>query len=445
MFIDDDEWFESTDEIINFFKSGEYKNYITANYYIRNYRDYEGHYSKTQIGRLFKMEEGVRFHGAIHEKLNLSFKNSKCLKDYVHHYGYVYKNADEYAAKVLRNRPILEEMLKNDPDNIDNAAQYLIELGASSALIENYNVSKKYAEQFFGRTDNPAYTLILTYYFSYMMDWVNSIEEIEAEYKKYYLIGKLSPVAPPIIDFMMGKMYMKHMKYRKAIHQFERYRAGVTLVRERVYNYEALLSGFSMSFYEQDVLNESLYLQATCFLVLCPLEGLNIQGFDLDEEGIKLKNSISDKDKLVNQEKAILLFKSIKWDDDMDDLFSQMFVFLYACKLRKRMFDFEESIKPCINSNTALFTAWRAFFEAKMPLPEYLVLVDVERIKKFVEKYPQYVENAKQLIVERKRVIEFNALKEQLIKEIESLQNEGKYDEARQLIYEAKKLGVEIN
>ena len=42
MFLDDDEWFEDTREIENFFLTGEYKRYNSASYIVRNYANMEG-------------------------------------------------------------------------------------------------------------------------------------------------------------------------------------------------------------------------------------------------------------------------------------------------------------------------------------------------------------------------------------------------------------------
>ena len=42
LYLDDDEWFEDVDEILYFFKSGEYQRYQTAFYIQRNYTDLEG-------------------------------------------------------------------------------------------------------------------------------------------------------------------------------------------------------------------------------------------------------------------------------------------------------------------------------------------------------------------------------------------------------------------
>ena len=42
MYLDDDEWFVETDDLIEFFRSGDYKNHGYASYIQRNYLDMEG-------------------------------------------------------------------------------------------------------------------------------------------------------------------------------------------------------------------------------------------------------------------------------------------------------------------------------------------------------------------------------------------------------------------
>ena len=53
LYLDDDEWFENVTEIVEFFKSGEYRDYETATYVQRNYDDWEGRfYNDAQVGRM---------------------------------------------------------------------------------------------------------------------------------------------------------------------------------------------------------------------------------------------------------------------------------------------------------------------------------------------------------------------------------------------------------
>ena len=56
LYLDDDEWFDDTAEIVHFFKSGEYQNYQCAFYVERNYLDLEGkRYSDADVGRMCRL------------------------------------------------------------------------------------------------------------------------------------------------------------------------------------------------------------------------------------------------------------------------------------------------------------------------------------------------------------------------------------------------------
>ena len=56
LYLDDDEWFEDTTEIIEFFRSGEYRDYQSATYIQRNYDDWEGRsYNDAQVARMSRL------------------------------------------------------------------------------------------------------------------------------------------------------------------------------------------------------------------------------------------------------------------------------------------------------------------------------------------------------------------------------------------------------
>ena len=67
MFLDADEIFKSCNDIIHFFKSGEYKKYRSARYTIRNYDNSDmKHYSDVLSPRMIRMD-GTRFEYTVHE------------------------------------------------------------------------------------------------------------------------------------------------------------------------------------------------------------------------------------------------------------------------------------------------------------------------------------------------------------------------------------------
>ena len=70
LYLDDDEWFENPKEIIKFFQSGEYKEYNSATYRVRNYLNRQGNiYENVHVSRMIKLEPYTEFRGKIHEYL----------------------------------------------------------------------------------------------------------------------------------------------------------------------------------------------------------------------------------------------------------------------------------------------------------------------------------------------------------------------------------------
>ncbi len=135
MFLDDDEWFEDTTEIIDFFQSGAYKKYGMGAYSQRNYGDREGiTYSDLLVGRMTRLEPDVKFIYSIHECFNRVVGKVKKFNVFVHHYGYVYDTKEALHAHARRNiEPLIKE-LKAAPNDMKHALQ----------LTQEYNVLDEY-------------------------------------------------------------------------------------------------------------------------------------------------------------------------------------------------------------------------------------------------------------------------------------------------------------
>ena len=119
MFIDDDEWFENTAGLEKFFTGGKYKRYGSGAYKIRNYKDFEGReYLDSWITRLFKLKSDTRFESRIHEMIVPFEGPTAQIDDFVHHFGYLYRTEEEAHAHYLRNKVLLEEMIREDPGNL---------------------------------------------------------------------------------------------------------------------------------------------------------------------------------------------------------------------------------------------------------------------------------------------------------------------------------------
>ncbi|MCI9357644.1 MAG: glycosyltransferase [Lachnospiraceae bacterium] len=121
LFIDDDEWFENPREIITFFSSGEYLQYNSARYVVRNYTDWTGlNYVDASLNRMARLTPETKFFNPIHESLSPFAEPIKMLSSYVHHYGYAGKVLD---SKTDRNIPLLKKELQESEPTIHNYLQ----------------------------------------------------------------------------------------------------------------------------------------------------------------------------------------------------------------------------------------------------------------------------------------------------------------------------------
>lgn len=116
LYLDDDEWFDDPKGIVDFFLSGEYKNYNSGCYMIRNYQDIKGtSYSDSYGGRMVKRRADTRFIGRVHEYLNPYFAPRKIFEDFAHHYGYAYLDDTAARRHAERNIKPLLKLIKEEP------------------------------------------------------------------------------------------------------------------------------------------------------------------------------------------------------------------------------------------------------------------------------------------------------------------------------------------
>lgn len=117
MFIDDDEQFENTDAIVDFFNSGEYRKYDKAEYIIRNFINSEKTaYADVWLPRIVRHTDELHFHGKIHEFLTPVGENSKKITCIALHSGYQFPTKADLYKKAQRNIPPLLEMMKKEPN-----------------------------------------------------------------------------------------------------------------------------------------------------------------------------------------------------------------------------------------------------------------------------------------------------------------------------------------
>ncbi len=117
--IDDDEWFGDVTELVDFFKSGEYKQYGHALYIQRNYMDRKGirHQDSWRSG-LIRLEKDTRYVSRVHEYLYPVHGKCKIIHSYVHHYGYIFKTRKDKYEHAQRNISLLLDMLEKERGNL---------------------------------------------------------------------------------------------------------------------------------------------------------------------------------------------------------------------------------------------------------------------------------------------------------------------------------------
>ncbi|MFT9274051.1 MAG: glycosyltransferase [Liquorilactobacillus nagelii] len=124
MFLDDDEWFDDTSELVDFFcDENEQKKYFSLAYKIHNYTDNTGeNFKLTNSTRCSRLWLNSKFIDAVHENLSPTYSPTKYVNSFVHHYGYAVDNNN---GKSDRNIKILKKILANDPQNMHAWIQFI--------------------------------------------------------------------------------------------------------------------------------------------------------------------------------------------------------------------------------------------------------------------------------------------------------------------------------
>ena len=142
MWLDDDEWFEDVTEIIDFFKSGEYRDYGCATYLIRNYFNEEGTtWRESSRTGLFRRDPDVIFVRPIHEHVNRRISPEKAFNCYEHHYGYVSSGKNKAEEHSARNRELLLQEINKNP----NDHHYILQLVQEYMFVGDYDTALNYA------------------------------------------------------------------------------------------------------------------------------------------------------------------------------------------------------------------------------------------------------------------------------------------------------------
>ncbi len=231
LYLDDDEWFEDVEEILQFFKSGEYLNYNSASYVQRNYNNWEGtQYGDTFVGRMARMFPDTHFQFPIHECITPYLYPSKNLNSYVHHYGYV--KTGEEIPRFDRNVPLLLQALKENPKSF----HYCMQLAQEYKNARDYKKAVYYCKKGLALAKKED-TIFSSEY--WMAAYLPRFMALDGKKKQALKEAEKLLLSPRMCDLVSGYLYVTLValccelkEYRKGVDYVRYYQETIAYLQE---------------------------------------------------------------------------------------------------------------------------------------------------------------------------------------------------------------------
>ncbi len=218
LYLDDDEWFEDVLEIIQFFKSGEYLDYESATYVVRNYIDLDGReYNDLHLERMCRLKPDTRFVSPIHESLHPFREPVKIFRSYVHHYAYARVGArSELTARFKRNVPLLLKLYEKEP-----TAHNCMQLAQEYRYIDEEPTAIKYCREGLklaaGEDRIYPYELWMQVHLPVMLSAIGEEEEALMEGECILLSTRLLEVGQAHIHSILATLCLNLKEYKKGL------------------------------------------------------------------------------------------------------------------------------------------------------------------------------------------------------------------------------------
>lgn len=226
LYLDDDEWFVETDALIDFFKSGEYKNYGYANYQIRNFMDVKHiHYSDCWVSRMIRVDEDTRFVSKIHEYFTPLRGARKDLYAMAYHSGYIYETPEKKRAHFERNVSLLLDMIAEEPNNIRWQAQLVQEYTGMGEWSASEQYCRERLEATAGVTSAYECIHMSTFYAGYVFALIEQKKYHEAILLCQQVLADVrsTEVLKAMMYLKQGEAYFRLGQWDAAITQVEAY------------------------------------------------------------------------------------------------------------------------------------------------------------------------------------------------------------------------------
>ena len=232
LYLDDDEWFENPQEIIAFFQSGDYRNYNSACYMVRNYTNLRGTmYEDSFASRMVKREPGSEFVGKIHERLEPIRLPRKNFSDYVHHFGYAYRTPEELREHSKRNITLLLDQRKQYPGDPRWIAQLVQEYFSLKEYKKVIDECKKGLDEWKNLEDKGEYApVFIGAIYAFILISLDSLKQFEEEKKWLEMafqdpITRLNYMEPTVAYYCMAgaRLYAQTKEYAICRDYLDRY------------------------------------------------------------------------------------------------------------------------------------------------------------------------------------------------------------------------------
>lgn len=264
MFLDDDEWFEDTKEIENFFNGGYYKEFNACWYVQRNYVDMSGTgYGDILVARMVRLDEGVRFKGRIHEYLTYT-GDYTTVGSFVHHYGYVFTSDESRYRHFERNASLLKQMIVEERDDLRWWLQLVQEYMNIGEYEKSKNLCSDALKQFKEADDYNTRRNIAYFY----------VARMDADLRTYRFADALEYGEQALTDSRLYHMAQADIYRRiaRAAFETEQYDKATSSASEYLRIYDALIDDEAakveqMSSFCADVLEEKSYSEVCWILI----------------------------------------------------------------------------------------------------------------------------------------------------------------------------------
>ncbi len=227
LYLDDDEWFENTEEIEDFFTKGEWEKYGYALYRQRNYSNKEGTiYSDALVGRMVRLDKEIEFKYSIHECFANAKGPTKKFDCYVNHYGYIYNSPKEAYIHSQRNiKPLIVEH-KKDIYNLRHNTQLAQEYNGIKEYTRSLEISKEGISDYRESKSNSNYLNAL--FANVVTCYVKTYEYEEAySYAKRFLRdSRTNILCVAKLDALMCKICYNLKKYAECLEHTDSYLAA---------------------------------------------------------------------------------------------------------------------------------------------------------------------------------------------------------------------------